>query len=66
MSDIFVERRGDGEYVARQGGRVIARGETQEEAALRARRIRPDDSILAERIRDTKRGVRDKWRRVYP
>jgi hypothetical protein len=66
MSDIFVERGRDGDYLARQGGRVIARGETQEQAALRARRKRPDDPILAERVRDTKRGVRDKWRRIYP
>lgn len=66
MSNIFVEREGDGTYVASQNKRAIARGATQEEAAARAHRKRPDDLVLAERVRDTKRGSRDKWRGIYP
>jgi hypothetical protein len=64
MSNIFVEREDDG-YVARQNKRVIAKGDTQAETIARARRAEPDDPVLAERVRDTTRGSRDKWRRVY-
>ena len=66
MSDIFVERQDDGTYKARQNRRTIAKGVTQEQAAARAHRKRPDDPVLAERVRDTNRGSRDKWRRIYP
>jgi hypothetical protein len=66
MSNIYVEREADGTYTASQNKRTIARGETQEEAAARARSRRPDDPELAERVRDTNRGSRDKWRRIYP
>ena len=64
MSNIFVERE-NGNYVALQNKRVIASGKTQAEAALNAHRKRPDDPVLAERIRNTNRGSRDKWRRMY-
>ena len=65
MANIYVERQRDGTYDATQKGRVIARGDTQRQAVDRARRKRPDDPCLAERVRDTERGRRDKWRRVY-
>ncbi|HKV77684.1 MAG TPA: DUF5678 domain-containing protein [Candidatus Sulfotelmatobacter sp.] len=65
MSNIYVEREEDGTYVATQNNRVIASGDTQAQAVARARRKEPDDPVLAERVRDTKRGSRDKWRRVY-
>jgi hypothetical protein len=65
MSNIYVEREEDG-YVALQNRRTIATGNTQEEAAERAHRIRPEDPVLAERVRNTGRGHRDKWRRIYP
>ena len=65
MSNIYVEREEDGTYVATQNNRVIASGDTQAQAVTRARRKEPDDPVLAERVRDTKRGSRDKWRRVY-
>jgi hypothetical protein len=65
MSNIYVEREEDGTYVATQNKRVIAKGDTQAQAVARARRKEPDDPVLAERVRDTKRGSRDKWRRVY-
>lgn len=66
MSNIYVEREEDGSYAARQNKRVIATGDTQAETAARVRRKRPDDPILGERVRDTKSGSRDKWRRLYP
>lgn len=65
MSNIYVEREDDGTYVATQNKRIIARGDTQAQTVARARRQEPDDAVLAERVRDTKGGVRDKWRRAY-
>lgn len=65
MSDIFVEREDDRTYVAIQNKQVIAKGPTQAETAARAHRKEPGDPVLAERVRNTKRGKRDKWRRIY-
>jgi hypothetical protein len=65
MSNIYVEREADSKYVATQDKRVIATGDTQADTVASARRKRPDDPVLAERVRDTKSGSRDKWRRVY-
>jgi hypothetical protein len=65
MSNIYVEREDDGRYVAFQNKRTIATGATQREAIDNARDRRPSDPILAERLRDTNSGGRDKWRRVY-
>jgi Family of unknown function (DUF5678) len=65
MSNIYVEQHDD-KYVALQNKKVIAEGDTQMEAAKRAHRKEPGDPILAERVRMTKGGSRDKWRRVYP
>jgi hypothetical protein len=66
MSNIYLERRKDGSFAATQNGRTIATGETQAEAALKAHKKKPDDPILAERVRNTDAGSRDKWRRFYP
>ena len=66
MSNIFVERKKYGTYVATQNGRTIATGDTQAQAGRRAHDRRPNDPILAERVRDTDVGGRDKWRRLYP
>jgi hypothetical protein len=65
MSNIFIERE-ENNYVAYQNQRVIAEGDTQRQAAERAHRKKPDDPILAERVRNTEGGSRDKWRRIYP
>jgi len=67
MSNIYLERKkSDGTYVATQNGRAVATGKTQEQAGLRAHAKKPNDPILAERVRDTTVGSRDKWRRLYP
>ena len=65
MSNIYIEQQPDHTYRATQNKRVIATGDTQAETVVRARRRSPEDPVLAERVRDTKRGSRDKWRRVY-
>lgn len=64
MSNVFVERKDDGTYAAIQDKKVIARGDTQAQTIDKAQAKRPDDPILAERVRMTTGGSRDKWRRV--
>ena len=64
MSNIYIEQRDKG-YVAIQNKEVIAKGDTQKEAAQNAHRKQPEDPILAEHVRNTKGGSRDKWRRMY-
>jgi hypothetical protein len=65
MSTIYIEQE-EGGYVAYQNKKTIAEGVTQMEATKRAHRESPDDPILAERVRNTGVGHRDKWRRIYP
>jgi hypothetical protein len=65
MSNIYVEQESDGTYVATQTGRTVATGDAQWQTIDRARRASPDDPVLAERVRDTSVGGRDKWRRAY-
>jgi hypothetical protein len=65
MSNVFVERKDDGTYVARQNHQIIANGSTQAETAERAHRKAPGDPVFVERVRNTTGGSRDKWRRVY-
>lgn len=62
---IFVERREQGDYAVRwpDSERASAVLPTQAEAIDRAREIAPEASILVERVRDTDRGSRDKWRK---
>jgi Uncharacterized protein conserved in bacteria (DUF2188) len=63
--EIFVERREQGDYAVRQpdSERASAVCPTEKEAIERAREIAPEASILVERVRDTKRGGRDNWRK---
>jgi hypothetical protein len=61
--DIFVEQQKDGSYKATQKGRTIASGDTQGETIDRAERKQPNATILVERVRNTKTGGRDKWRK---
>jgi len=64
MSDIYVEQQHDGTYKATQNHHVIAERDRQRQTIDRTRRVKPDDPVLAERVRNTKAGGRDKWRRV--
>jgi hypothetical protein len=63
MSNVYIERR-DEKYVAIQNKQVIAMTQTQGQAIDVAKMVRPNDNVLAERVRDTKVGHRDKWRAV--
>lgn len=63
--EFFVERREERDYAIRRPGSERASDvrDTQSAAIDRARAIDPDATIHVERVRDTNRGSRDKWRR---
>jgi Uncharacterized protein conserved in bacteria (DUF2188) len=67
MSDkkLFIERRPQGDYAVRKPGsdRASAVERTQAEAIGEARRLNPDATVLAERVRFTTGGKPDKWRK---
>lgn len=64
--ELFVERRTEeGDYAIRKSGAERASDicDTQAEAIERAGEIDPHAAILVERVRNTDRGSRDKWRK---
>jgi len=62
---LFIERRPDGDYAIRRpdADRISGHEPTQGDAIDRAREIDPNAAILVERVRNTDRGHRDKWRK---
>jgi hypothetical protein len=63
---LFIERREEeGDYAIRRpdAARISGHEGTQAEAIERAREIDPNAAILVERVRNTDRGHRDKWRK---
>jgi hypothetical protein len=65
MSKIYVEQEKIGKYRAIQNGHVIATGRTQSTTAEKVHKMKPNDAVLLERVRDTEAGGRDKWRHGY-
>jgi hypothetical protein len=64
--ELFIERRTqEGDYAIRKPGSTKASDvcDTQAEAIERAGEINPNAAILVERVRNTNRGSRDKWRK---
>lgn len=63
--ELFVEKRGD-KYVVlpRPKGEVLKSASRQGDAGDWAKRKHPGVPVLAERVRDTDKGHRDKWRRL--
>ncbi|HXU21060.1 MAG TPA: DUF2188 domain-containing protein [Verrucomicrobiae bacterium] len=63
---LFVERRQQGDYAVRRGGaeRASATAPTQAEAIDIARNLNSGKAPLVERVRDTKFGHRDEWRKA--
>jgi hypothetical protein len=64
--EIFIERRTEeGDYAIRKPGSERASDvcDTQAEAIDRAHEIDPGAALLIERVRNTDRGSRDKWRK---
>ena len=62
---MYVERREEGDYAVRRAGseRASATAPTQKKAIEKARDLNPGVAPHVERVRDTKGGGRDKWRR---
>jgi Uncharacterized protein conserved in bacteria (DUF2188) len=63
--DLFVERRKEVDYAVRRANsdRASVTAKTQAQAIVRAKELDPTATILVERVRGTKEGGRDKWRR---
>jgi uncharacterized protein YdaT len=63
--ELYVERREQGNYAVRRPGSERASDirDRQSEAIERAREIDPSAAIHVERVRNTDRGGRDKWRK---
>lgn len=62
---LFIEQRDDSTYAVRRGGseRASAVHGTQKEAIQHAKRM-TNGPVVAERVRNTKFGGRDQWRKV--
>jgi hypothetical protein len=61
---VTVEPRRVG-FVATLNGRIVARGDTQQECGANAHEERPAEHIQAARTRDTAYGKRDQFRTLY-
>lgn len=64
--ELFIEKREkEGDYAIRRPGSKKASDvrDTQAEAIERAEELSPNATILVERVRNTSRGSRDKWRK---
>ena len=59
MPNVIVEPE-DGTFAAIQNKRVIVRGKTQLEAAVKAHDLRPNDHVVAARVHGTPPPGRDK------
>lgn len=65
-NNMYVERGDDGDYtVTRKGAeRASATAPTQQKAIEIARKMNPGVAPNVERVRDTDKGGRDKWRKA--
>lgn len=63
---LFVERRDEGDYAVRKANseRASAVAPTQKQAIEKAKELNNGKAPLVERVRDTKTGGRDKWRKA--
>jgi len=63
---IYVEQRPEGDYAVRKAGaeRASAVEPTQRRAIERSRELNPGVAPHVERVRDTRVGGRDKWRKA--
>ncbi|WP_159730862.1 DUF2188 domain-containing protein [Methylosinus sp. Ce-a6] len=64
-NQLFVERRPEGDYAVRKPNsqRASAVEPTQAKAIQRAKELNPKATPLVERVRETKNGSPDKWRK---
>jgi hypothetical protein len=65
-NSLYVERRPEGDYAVRKPGseRASAVEPTQAAAIERAHELNPNAAVHVERVRDTKGGNPDKWRKL--
>ncbi len=63
---LYIERRDDGIYTVRRGNsqRASAVRDTQREAIERAKELNPGHRPDVERVLNTDKGGRDKWRKA--
>ena len=64
-NQLFVEQREQGDYAVKKGNseRASAVEPTQKQAIEKARELNPGKAPLVERVRNTEKGHRDKWRK---
>lgn len=64
-SELFIEKRPEGDYAVKKpdAKRASEVAPTQRQAIQIAKQMDPDAEIHIERVRDTKAGGRDKWRK---
>jgi pyridoxine/pyridoxamine 5'-phosphate oxidase len=64
-NNLFVERRPEGDYAVRKPNseRASAVAPTQAQAIERAKELYPNAALHVERVRNTKVGNPDKWRK---
>jgi len=65
MPNVIVEPEKGGTFAAIQNKRVIARGDTQLEAGEKAHDLRPNDHVVAARVRVAGDGEPDKFRHMF-
>jgi uncharacterized protein YdaT len=65
-NNLYVEKNDDGQYAVKKPHAQRASDilPTQKEAIERAKEINPNAAIHVERVRDTDKGSRDKWRHL--
>lgn len=65
-NNIYVEQRPRGDYAVKRGGSStpLATARTQARAIEQAKKLAPGVRVDVERVRDTKVGGRDKWRKA--
>ena len=63
---LYVERRKQGDYAVRErdSKRASITTSTQKKAILKAKKMKPGVAPDVERVRNTRTGTRDKWRKA--
>jgi hypothetical protein len=63
--DLFVEQRPEGDFAVRRANskRASLVADTQAGAIAKAQKLEPNATVLVERVRHTKVGSPDKWRK---
>ncbi|MDE1981600.1 MAG: DUF2188 domain-containing protein [Betaproteobacteria bacterium] len=65
-NEFFIERRPQGDYAVRKpdSERASTVADTQKKAIEAAKKLNPEATIHVERVRHTKGGNPDKWRKL--